>query len=401
MDLFYRPSREELLARADRLFEELCALTPDWETAFVSSPENLYYFTGTMQDSLLVFKRNGERLLFVRRNCSRALSESALPAELIRPMASYAQVAATFGAACGVTLLEKEKVDLKMLERMQNRLQLGLIRPLEPALDNIRAVKSEFELALMEEAGRIHYRITNELAPELLVEGISECEFYARLRQRATELGHQGMTRFHSPFAFVDCCQFGFGESTLVPTSFDSPGGMRGMYPAVPFGGSRERRLRPGDLVMVDFGCGVGGYQSDRTQIYAFRELPEESVLKDHARCREICERAASMLKPGISPQEIYNAVMPTGDAAFMKNFMGYKDSTVHFLGHSIGMLIDERPAIARGFTAPLKKNMTFAIEPKKSIPGRGVVGVEDTYVVTEQGGRCITGGPGDILLVP
>ena len=398
MDRYFRPDADELQSRRERLFRELDQTAPDWDTALITSPTNLYYFTGTKQDSILVMKRDGSAVLFVRRSFERAKEESAFPD--IRPMHSYAQAAARFGSSLGVTVLEKERVSLQMLDRMNNHFQFGRIRAVEPALDEVRAVKSPFELEIMRACGKIHGKLLKEVVPELLTEGISECEFYSSLMERAVAMGHQGETHFNSAFSFVECCQYGFGENTLLPTSFDSPCGMRGMYPAIPGGGSRERRLKPGDLVVVDFGCGLGGYQTDMTQVYCYHGTPSDEALAAHERCREICLKAAAMLKPGAIPRQIYEASVPTEDSRFMKNFMGMGEHGVQFLGHSIGMDIDERPAIARAFTKPLKANMTFALEPKKGIPGQGFVGVEDTFLVTEAGSECLTGGPSDIIIV-
>ena len=77
---------------------------------------------------------------------------------------------------------------------------------------------------------------------------------------------------------------------------------------------------------------------------------------------------------------------------AFLENFMGMGGRQVKFLGHGIGLTIDEMPVIAQGFDEPLQENMVFAIEPKKGIKGVGMVGIENTFVVTATGGKCITG---------
>ena len=79
---------------------------------------------------------------------------------------------------------------------------------------------------------------------------------------------------------------------------------------------------------------------------------------------------------------------------------MGFGGRVAKFLGHGIGLQVDEPPVIAGGFTSPLKENTAIAIEPKKGVPGIGMVGVEDTYFVTENGGKCITGGGCDIIEV-
>jgi Xaa-Pro aminopeptidase len=106
------------------------------------------------------------------------------------------------------------------------------------------------------------------------------------------------------------------------------------------------------------------------------------------------------MLKPGAIPADIYNTVMGGISEEFKTNFMGYGTRQVKFLGHGVGLHIDETPVIANGFKEPLQENMVIALEPKKGMTGIGMVGVEDTYIVTPQGGRCITGGGCDIIVI-
>jgi Xaa-Pro aminopeptidase len=106
----------------------------------------------------------------------------------------------------------------------------------------------------------------------------------------------------------------------------------------------------------------------------------------------EIQDTMASMLKPGAIPSEIYRTVMAGLEPAFLTNFMGFGDRRVKFLGHGIGLWIDETPVIAEGFDEPLEEGMVFALEPKKGIPDVGLVGIENTFVVTPQGGRSLTG---------
>lgn len=71
---------------------------------------------------------------------------------------------------------------------------------------------------------------------------------------------------------------------------------------------------------------------------------------------------------------------------------MGFGNHQVKFLGHGIGLWIDETPVIAEGFDEPLEEGMVFALEPKKGILDVGLVGIENTFVVTPQGGRSLTG---------
>ena len=164
------------------------------------------------------------------------------------------------------------------------------------------------------------------------------------------------------------------------------------MHPSTPLMGSRRRKLRDGDLVYIDIGCGYRGYQTDKTQTYMFgRPIPEEAI-EQHARCVEIQDTIASMLRPGAIPSDIYRTVMADLEPEFLENFMGFGKHRVNFLGHGIGLWIDEYPVIAEGFDEPLQEGMLFALEPKKGIPGVGMVGIENTFAVTVQGGRSLTG---------
>ncbi|HEY3389696.1 MAG TPA: M24 family metallopeptidase, partial [Prolixibacteraceae bacterium] len=127
--------------------------------------------------------------------------------------------------------------------------------------------------------------------------------------------------------------------------------------------------------------------------------LPDEAI-KIHLQCVDIQNEIASMLKPGAIPSVIYNEILNGLNPAFLENFMGFGARKVKFLGHGIGLTIDELPVIANGFDEPIQEGMVFAIEPKKGIPHIGMVGIENTFIVTSKGGRNITGNHPGLLEV-
>lgn len=155
-----------------------------------------------------------------------------------------------------------------------------------------------------------------------------------------------------------------------------------------------------GDLVFVDVGYGYEGYHIDKTQLYSFDGEQPATALRLHAECIAVQEKAAGMLAAGNIPSEIYAAVLVGLSPELAENFMGYGRRRVSFLGHGIGLVVNEWPVIARGFDAPLAENMVIALEPKCGIAGVGTIGVEDTYVVGKNDGACITGGGRDIFMV-
>jgi Xaa-Pro aminopeptidase len=147
-------------------------------------------------------------------------------------------------------------------------------------------------------------------------------------------------------------------------------------------------------------GVGVNGYHSDKTMTYMFGEPLSEEIQKIHRQCVNIQNQVAEMLKPGNIPENIYETIMNGLSPEFQKNFMGYGNRRVKFLGHGIGLTVDELPVIARKFKEPLEENMVFAVEPKKGIEGIGMVGIENTFVVSPDGGRCITGDNPGLIFV-
>jgi len=243
----------------------------------------------------------------------------------------------------------------------------------------------------MEHAGKIHRHVLEDCVPALLSEGINEVELASELYSLMVREGHQGIIRF-GMFNEMVLGQIGFGTSSISPTCVNTPGGIYGLHPSVPLMGCRERKLKKGDLVIVDIGCGYKGYHTDKTQTYMFGKAIPEDAIRQHYQCVEIQDQMAASLKPGAIPSAIYNSVMDGMSPEFSKNFMGFGDNTVNFLGHGIGLWIDETPVIAQGFDEPLQEGMVFALEPKKGIRDVGLVGIENTFVVTPQGGRSITG---------
>jgi Xaa-Pro dipeptidase len=386
----YRVPLSELSARMERFRAAMDKKAPDWEMALVISKINQYYFTGTMQEGLLFIPRDGDAAYFVRRSYERAVDESMFPA--IRRMETYRDAAAALGKLPGMVHIEAEIVPLAMFERLKKYFGFDGFRPMDQVISSVRAIKSGYELDLMIKAGDIHRRVLEERVPLMLRKGMTEGELAADIFKALVEEGHQGAARFSMFDTEVLLGHIAFGESSLYPTYFNGPGGNYGVGPAMQLMGSSERRLRSGDLVFIDTGCGYEGYQSDKTMTYVFDGKLPAHAEELHRKCLHIQERIASMLRPGETPSNIYSTIMRDVDDEYLPNFMGYKSRRVKFLGHAIGLQVDELPVLAKGFDEPLEEGMVFAVEPKAGVEGIGMVGIENTFLVTPEGGKCITG---------
>ena len=376
------------------------AENPNWELAAFFGRVNQYYFTGTMQDGLLLVPRDGKPVFWVRRSFERAGAESLFPD--IRPMKSFRDAVPAMPAVAArqAIHLETELVPLALVQRFRKHFAGKEVASLDASAARVRAVKSPYELAIMERCGAIHRRIMEDGVPTMLREGMSEAEFACEIYSLLVREGHQGTVRFGMFNVDIAVAQLGFGENSTYPTSFDGPGGCVGICPAAPVLGSRDRKLQKGDLVFVDVGCAVDGYHTDKTMVYMFGRPLADGVIAIHRRCVELERRLASLLKPGAIPAEIYSQTMEGLDPDFLKNFMGFGNRRANFLGHGVGLQIDEPPVIAEGFDEPLAGGMVLALEPKKGVPGVGMVGSENTYIVTSEGGRSITGSSPGLILV-
>lgn len=384
-------------ARIEKFHNRLLAQSDEWDVAIVSDRINQYYFIGTIQDGIFILKKDGSYGYFVRKSYLRAQDECLI--ENLIAIKSYRD-AADFVGKAETAYIDKDVATITVMERLQKAFGISRFLPLDSTLQELRAVKDEYELANIRQAGLLHGKILNDVVPTLLREGMDEAELTASIYKELVALGHQGLTRLHMHQAEQTIGQLGFGDNSIYPTSFDGPGGMKGLSAAVPGMGDRSRKLKKGDLVFIDICFGIEGYHSDRTQVYLFKDTPDKLMAETHAACLKIQQEAAALLKPGILASAVYDETVGKLEPEFKKNFMGVGDETAKFLGHGIGLYVDEYPVITSGFDMPLEKNMIVALEPKKSLPGIGIVGVEDTYIVTENGGECITGGEREIIEV-
>lgn len=380
----------ELKIRMNRFKKRMEEQNPNWEFCVIFRNINLYYFTGTMQDSMLCIPRDDDPVLWVRKSYERAKAESDFP--VIEKMSSFRDAAKMYTILPDTVYLETDIVPLGFYQRFSRHFPFAHVKSMDRDIAMVRAVKSLFELSLMEKSGKIHERVLEECVPDMLKEGMSESELASRLYSFLVDEGHHGISRFGSFNTEMLLGQIGFGENSLYPTSFDGPGGSVGLCPAVPLLGDRRRKLKKGDLVFIDVGCGFGGYHTDKTMTYMFGSSLPDEVIAEHNQCVKVQDHTASLLVPGNIPSHIYKEVIEAQTPEFLDNFMGYKDRQVKFLGHGVGLLIDEIPLIADGFNEPLEENMVIALEPKKGIAGVGMVGIENTFVVSKKGGRCITG---------
>jgi Xaa-Pro dipeptidase len=181
------------------------------------------------------------------------------------------------------------------------------------------------------------------------------------------------------------------GNDSAVPTYSDTPLGGVGLSPSFPQGAS-YKKIRRHEPITVDFSGIFDGYIVDQTRMFSIGELPDQ-LSKAYHDMLAIQEHAKQVAKPCATWGGLYDECLQLAiDMGYRDNFMGAKGAQVSFIGHGVGVELDEYPFIARGFNDyELLENMVFAFEPKAVYPGLGAVGIENTFWVGKEGLKHLT----------
>jgi Xaa-Pro dipeptidase len=378
--------RSELENRIERLQGLMAAA--DMDGALVLQNADLYYLSGTVQQSHLYLPVSGEPLLMVRKSLQRARNESRLQADRIVPMGSTRQLLDQL-AAYGLARPERLGLELDVMPVNVYRYYEGILRSVDlldcsPIIRQLRAIKSDYEVGLMREAARASKAVYRAI-PQLLVEGISEVALAGQIEAIARREGHQGIVRMRAWNNEIFYGHLMSGASAAVPSYMLSPTGGPGLNPSIAQGAS-TRPIRAGEPLLVDYLFAPAGYVVDQTRIFAIGKLPADLV-RAHEAMLAVQAAVAEAARPGATGDALWElAAQVAREHGLEDHFMGHGDDRVRFVGHGVGLELDELPVLAAGQDLPLEEGMVVALEPKAIFPGRGVVGIENTHVVTPAG---------------
>ena len=186
------------------------------------------------------------------------------------------------------------------------------------------------------------------------------------------------------------------GDNAAAPSPYDFALGGEGMNPALP-GGVNGSLLQQGQSIMVDMGGNFLGYMGDMSRVFSLGKLPEQAYAA-HQTCLDVQQMIADSAKPGVVCEDLYHmALDKVQQAGFADYFMGVGQKA-KFIGHGIGLEINEAPVIAPRMKQELEPGMVFALEPKIVLPGIGPVGIENSWVVTSEGLEKLTCAPEEII---
>lgn len=393
----YTPAGE-LKRRCDELKESLSR--QDAEGALIMQKADLFYFSGTAQQANLYVPVQGDPVLMVRKDFERAKNESAL--ERIVSFSSPRQIPDILKKH-GISDPKKLGMELDVVPantyfNFARLFENTEITDIGTSIRMIRAVKSDWEKDRIRTAAGLSDRLAAAV-PDLLKEGIPEIELAGRIEAEARKMGHQGIIRMRLWGSELFYGHVMAGPAAAMPSYLASPTGGAGINPAIAQGPGM-RPVKRHEPVLVDLVFAVDGYGSDHTRIFALGELPDD-LTEAHNVMIKIQEAVKKAAIPGTAAENLYElALEMAADHGLADNFMGAGSQRIRFVAHGIGLELDEFPFLARGQKMPLETGMVIALEPKVIFPGKGVVGIENTHIVTENGLEQLGKYPENITIV-
>jgi len=367
-----------------RRVRSLCELlkAKDVNFALIFQNTDRFYFTGTLQDGVLLVPTDGRSpVLFIKRTLERALEESPLENIIgftdIREVYEYIWDQELDPATVG---LEMDIIPAKFYLNLLRSFPQTRFVDISKEIRSIRAIKSEFEIDIMREGGRRLDNVLEKLLKELKP-GRTEYDVYRKL----TDLFYEQEALLHirtRSFSMESLpIHILSGQNAAKHSAMDSPsGGGDGISIAFP-AGPGFRKLQMGETVLIDVAFNYAGYNIDCARVFAFGKIDTiyERAHRVSDRCHELFLKKARM---GSYIPDVYNEIVEYVSKEGLSDvFMG----GVKFIGHGVGLELDEFPIITENFKEYIQKGMVIAFEPK-FIFDHGSAGYENTYyIVNEQ----------------
>lgn len=390
------PDFQEIEGRVRRFQMVLSDLGVD--AALLVHKMDVFYLSGTDQDAHLFVPAAGDPALLVRRSIHRAKVDARM--ERVVPLQSFSELPGwirNFQGAVPKRLgLELDVLPAKHYLTYQRLFPETDLVDISGPIRRVRMVKSPYELSCIERAADIADRMLAQV-PSFLQEGPTELQLTIRIEDFYRAHGHPGIIPTRGFNRLPVYGQVMSGRRAAEPSNSAGPLGGKGLGPFYSQGPAPER-IEPHDPILVDYAANMDGYVSDQTRIFSLGPI-REIFLRPHALVVEVQEALIRRGRPGVVAGDLYEtAVKMVEQAGFGGSFMGYPDP-VPFVGHGVGLELDEWPIIGRRSKTVLSENMVIALEPKIVIPGQGVVGIESTFVVTPAGLKRLNRFPDEIVV--
>ena len=363
------------------------------DAALIACNVNLIYTYGRVVSGYLYLPLNDFARLFVKR-------PNTIEGEHVMSIRKPEQLPDLI-KECGLPLPQKLMLEGDELSfREYNRLaacfpETEVVSCSSSLIRQARATKTEMEIEFFRRSGVAHAKAYEQI-PSVYRPGMTDLQLSIEIERLMRLEGCLGIFRVFGQSMEIFMGSLLAGDNAATPSPYDFALGGAGLDPSLP-GGPNGTLIQPGQSFMVDMGGNFYGYMCDMSRVYSIGKLSEQAYAA-HQTCLEIQEAVSSMAKPGVICEDLYNkAIEMVTKAGFADYFMGVGQKA-KFIGHGIGLEINEAPVIAPRIRQELEPGMVFALEPKIVLPGIGPLGIENSWVVTAEGLEKLTTAPEEII---
>lgn len=382
--------REEASLRIDRLHKAMAGAGIDG--LLVADNADIFYLTGRVYAGFAYIPAGMAPLWFVRRPVELE-GDGVVYIRKPEDMASHIVAA---GLAMPRRLgLELDILSFNQAERLRSVFPGAECVDTTPMMRAMRAVKTDFEVEQMRLSGLKHEQVYRKI-PKLYRVGMTDVELQVEIERISRLEGCLGVFRISGQSMEIYMGNVLAGRNADVPAPYDFAMGGRGLDPSIP-GGAAGEEIKEHNAVMVDLNGNFTGYMTDMTRVFAVGSFPQEAV--DAHQCSiDICRAFEREARPGVEARTLYEMCADMArERGLERYFMGHRQHA-GFVGHGVGIEVNEWPVIAPRSRQILERNNTIALEPKFVIPEVGAVGIENTYVIEDTGARSLTNAPEEIV---
>lgn len=285
-------------------------------------------------------------------------------------------------------LLEADELSYNEYIRLQHVFRAEATGNASALIRHIRMIKTPWEIEQMRISAKRHEAVYREI-PACYRPGMRDVELQIEIEKRMRMHGSLGYFRAFGSNMDIFMGSLLAGENAGEPSPFDFALGGKGIHASGPLG-ANGTLLREGTTVMADMSGNYTAYQTDMTRVFSIGKLPDRAY-RVHRVALEIQARMERTAKPGVSCAELYrDALAMAGQEGLKDCFMG-THLQAKFVGHGVGLEINELPVLTTRSKDILQPGMTFAFEPKFVLAGIGAVGIENTFLVTDSGVEKMT----------
>lgn len=374
---------KDLEIRCSRLQEAMRAINVD--ACVLTTTVNVFYMTGCVYNGYFYLPAEGEPFHFVKRPEGIAFDNTIY---VRKPEQITEELLNRNVPLPKALLLETDVISFGECSRLLNIFGLNTAANASVLMRKIRSIKTAFELGQIKACARKHEAVY-KLVPSVFKRGMTDVEFQIEIEKLMRLHGSLGLFRSYGENMDIYMGSLLAGENAEVPSPFDFALGGAGSSPILPLGASGQT-IQEGQTIMVDMAGNYTPWMTDMTRVFSAGKTLEIAY-RAHQVSIDIHNSTMDMAKPGTKCADLYEIAMErVAKANLEPYFMGTKQQA-KFVGHGVGLEINEPPVLTPRSKEVLEPNIVFALEPKFVISEVGAVGIENTYAVTDGGIEKLT----------